>query len=62
MKGEDGVLAGPKAKSCLNSLSSDSYSESVELNDNPEVSERNSIGNGIARHFVLASTGFKVLL
>ncbi len=36
--------------------------ESVELNDDPEVSERNSIGNGITRHFVLASTGFLVIL
>ncbi len=36
--------------------------ESVELNDDPEVSERNSIRNGIAKHFVLASTGFLVIL
>ncbi len=36
--------------------------ESAELNADPEVSERNSIGNGIARHFVLASTGFLVIL
>ncbi len=62
MKVEDGVVAGPKANSSQNSLSSDSDSESVELNDDPEVSERNSIGNGIARHFVLASTGFLVIL
>ncbi len=36
--------------------------ESLELNADPEVSERKSIGNGIARHFVLASTGFLVIL
>ncbi len=36
--------------------------ELVELKADPEESERNSIGNGIARHFVLASTGFLVIL
>ncbi len=55
-------MAGPKAYSCQNILSSDSNSESVELNDDPEVNERNSIETEISRQFSLASTGCQVLL